>query len=58
MAAPPLLSVARYGAFFTGYAYGALNLQYLKGKDAKYQADQQARAAATASAPKTEVHHH
>lgn len=56
MAAPPLLSVARYGAFFGGYTYGFMKIRYLKGKDAKWQADEQAKRAATP--PAAAEHHH
>ena len=44
MAAPPLLSVLRYAAVSSGYVYGWSRLQYLKGKDAKYQASLAAKA--------------
>jgi hypothetical protein len=57
MAAPPLLSVARYGAFFSGYTYGFIKLRVLKGQDAKYQADVLAKRAAAAPATAA-THHH
>ena len=46
MAAPPLLSVCRYAALFAGASYGSVRNTYLKGKDAKYQADIAAKKAA------------
>ena len=55
MAAPPLLSVARYGAFATGYTYGFIKLRVLKGKDAKYQADELARRAALPPKPQDDI---